>query len=218
LTTSKLKAILGLEEMKKKIITDYETMQAVNMPACAIAATKAAKASGNEKPSVVQFMNEIEQSCTVIDVEGVGMFEFVKIKIQLNEITSMMMNSYPETMGRTFFINPSRVFSGIWPAIMMMLDEGTKKKISLVETKDVFTTLSQYISPENIPLRYGGKCSCNGNITVAPKKQCEDLCIRSNIGPWKSVSQDEIEAARSAATEAAKEHANRVRATISPKQ
>ena len=117
----------------------------------------------------------IEQSLTIIDVDGVGMGilkgrtkEFIKIAANLGQ------NYYPEMLGTMFLINSGFFFNAVWTICKGFVDEKTRKKIN-IEKSDYTKKLLELIDPENLPSFLGGICKCE-NI--------EGGCMFSDIGPW----------------------------------
>jgi hypothetical protein len=58
--------------------------------------------------------------------------------------------------------------------IKPVLDENTLAKVSILGGK-YHDTLHEIVDLENLPTRYGGKCSCSHH---------EGGCEKSNLGPW----------------------------------
>lgn len=74
-------------------------------------------------------------------------------------------------------INSPMLFTAVWALIKPLLDEATVKKISIIGSsfkKD----LLEVIDEQNIPVAYGGSCSCTGG------------CENSDLGPWNDGSVD----------------------------
>ena len=93
--------ITSSERMMRYYIKEYERLMKYRFTACSRAAGKI-----------------IEQSLTIIDVDGVGMGifsgkikEFVKIAADLGQ------NYYPEMLGTMFIINSGFFFNAIWAII-----------------------------------------------------------------------------------------------------
>ena len=75
----------------------------------------------------------IEQTFTVLDLEGVSMsmassrvWNFVKLA------SSIGQDYYPEILGKMFIVNAPFLFSGFWAVVKPLLDEKTKNKITIV--------------------------------------------------------------------------------------
>jgi hypothetical protein len=144
------------ERMMNYYIKGYERLIRNRFPACS-------KAVGHV----------IEQSCTIIDVNGVGMGimmgktkEFLKIAANIGQ------NYYPEMLGSMYVINSGFFFSAVWSIAKGFIDEKTKKKINIEKNEKV---LREVIDPENLPTFLGGNCKC---------EHVEGGCLFADIGPW----------------------------------
>jgi len=146
------------ERMTKYYIKEYERLMKYRFPACSRAASKI-----------------IEQSLTVLDMEGIGISlltgktkEFVKLASDIGQ------NYYPEMLGQMFLINTSFFFSAVWAIVKGFVDEKTRNKIC-VEKSSYQKKLLQLVDAENLPSFLGGSCICP-NI--------EGGCLYADIGPW----------------------------------
>ena len=54
------------------------------------------------------------------------MYKFIKIA------SSVASDNYPEILGRMFIVNAPFFFTGIWTMCKPFLDDGTKKKITIL--------------------------------------------------------------------------------------
>jgi hypothetical protein len=142
----------------KYYIKEYERLMKYRFPACSRAAGKI-----------------IEQSLTIIDVEGVGMGLFGgKVKEFVKIATDLGQNYYPEMLGTMFIINSGFFFNAIWTMVKGFLDEKTRKKIN-IESSGYTKKLLELVEPYNLPEFLGGTCKCS-NLPGG--------CIMSDIGPW----------------------------------
>ena len=109
--------------------------------------------------------------------------EIVKLAIDIGQ------DNYPEVMGKMFIVNSPFLFTGAWAVISPFIDAKTRKKISIVGAKYQKELLT-HIDPENLPVEYGGECTC---------PEFEKGCLYSNKGPWNEYPGDEFgEAAKKA--------------------
>eukprot|EP00478_Filoreta_tenera_P000950 GABV01000957.1.p1 GENE.GABV01000957.1~~GABV01000957.1.p1 ORF type:complete len:279 (+),score=71.39 GABV01000957.1:79-837(+) len=70
------------------------------------------------------------QSTNIIDANGVGIGSLIgEARKFLGEISKIDQDTYPESMGVTFVINTSWLFSAIWSMIKPWLNERTQRKI-----------------------------------------------------------------------------------------
>jgi hypothetical protein len=113
----------------------------------------------------------VETFCTILDLKGIGITNFVRVKDYIFEATGIGQNRYPETMGRFFIINSPWGFSTVWQVIKPWLDPVTVAKIDILGSgyKD---KLLEVIPAENLPADLGGTCKCPGS------------CSLSDAGPW----------------------------------
>ena len=103
--------------------------------------------------------DDFARSITVLDLEGMGMRDFVGECVEYVKMCSTFTGQhYPERAGHVLVINCPRWFSMVWNVVKPMVDEVTLKKISIVRGKqEVFDALAAKIPVENIPPEYGGK-------------------------------------------------------------
>ena len=113
----------------------------------------------------------VETYCTILDLGGVSLSNFYRVKDYVSAASSIGQNRYPETMGKFYIINAPWAFSAVWAVIRPWLDEVTVAKIEIVGAsyKDA---LLQQIPKENLPKEFGGECACVGT------------CSMSDAGPW----------------------------------
>jgi hypothetical protein len=102
--------------------------------------------------------DDLARSITVLDLEGMGMRDFVGECVEYVKMCSQFTGQhYPERAGHVIVVNVPRWFSMIWNVVKPMVDEVTLKKISIVRGKEqVFEALAAKIPVENIPPEYGG--------------------------------------------------------------
>ena len=133
---------------------EYEKFVNERLPACS-------KAVGHP----------VETSCTILDLNGVSLTNFYRVKDYVMQTSSIGQDRYPECMGKFYIINAPWTFSAVWSIIKPWLDEVTVAKIDILggSYKDA---LLQQIDEENLPKVFGGKCDCPGG------------CSLSDGGPW----------------------------------
>jgi len=113
----------------------------------------------------------VETYCTILDLGGVSLSNFYRVKDYVSAASSIGQNRYPETMGKFYIINVPWAFSAVWAIVRPWLDEVTVAKIEILGGgyKDA---LLQQIPKENLPKEFGGECTCAGG------------CSMSDAGPW----------------------------------
>jgi CRAL/TRIO domain len=116
-----------------------------------------------------------------LDLDGVSLTNFYRVKDYVSAASSIGQNRYPETMGKFYIINAPWAFAAVWGVIRPWLDEVTVAKIAILGSgyKEV---LLQQIPEENLPREFGGICECG----------TPGGCSMSDAGPWnKSRGHDE---------------------------
>ncbi|EDR04921.1 uncharacterized protein LACBIDRAFT_237398 [Laccaria bicolor S238N-H82] len=146
----------------QRLVFEYEKFLTERIPACA-------KAAGHP----------VETSCTILDLNGVSLSNFYRVKDYVNKASSVGQNRYPETMGKFYIINAPYLFSAVWAIIKPWLDEVTVSKIEILGSGYKDALLKQ-IPKENLPVEFGGTCVCEGRCSMAdagpwnPKPQVQD--------------------------------------------
>lgn len=63
-----------------------------------------------------------------------------------------------------FIINAPFLFTATWSLVKPLLDEVTVSKINILGSS-YKAKLLEFIDEENLPVMFGGKCSCEGGYT-----------------------------------------------------
>jgi hypothetical protein len=103
---------------------------------------------------------EEAKSIYVIDLEGIGFRDFAGDVVDfVKRASSFCGDHYPERSGSIYLINVPSWFSVIWNAVKPMVDDVTKKKITIMRygMEAITKALMEKIDIENIPPEYGGK-------------------------------------------------------------
>ena len=146
------------DKMVKYYIKQYERQIKYIFPACS---------------AIVQ--RPVEQSCTILDANGIGIFSLVgPIKGFVKLASDIGQDYYPEMLGKMTIINVGFLFRAIWSMVKSFIDPKTQSKISLLKSsyKD---ELLKLIDEEKLPSFLGGKCTCDNFVYG---------CLGSDIGPW----------------------------------
>ena len=114
----------------------------------------------------------VETSCTILDLAGVSLTNFYRVKDYVLQASSIGQDRYPETMGKFYIINAPWAFSAVWNIIKGWLDEVAVAKIDIIGSSYKDKLLAQ-IPVENLPKDLGGACNCPGG------------CSLSDAGPWE---------------------------------
>jgi hypothetical protein len=143
------------ERQLQRLVYEYERSISERLPA-------AARTVGHP----------VETFCTLMDLNGVGLTSFYRVKDYVAKATQIGQDRYPETMGRFYIINAPWGFSTVWGIIKPWLDPVTVSKIDVLGS-GYKTKLLEQIPAENLPKEYGGTCTCAGKS-----------CSLSDAGPW----------------------------------
>jgi len=150
----KLYSITTQDRQLKRLVYEYEKFLRDRLPACS-------KAVGHP----------VETSCTILDLQGVSLSNFYRVKDYVSAAASIGQDRYPECMGKFYIINAPWAFSTVWTFIKPWLDEVTVSKIDIIGSSYKDKLLAQ-IPAENLPKEFGGQCQCPGG------------CSLSDAGPW----------------------------------
>jgi hypothetical protein len=151
-------SVTSTERLIKGYIREYEKLLNYRFAACGLKIGK-----------------HIEQGCSVLDLKGVPLSQFNQVRKVVQQVSSVAQDYYPETLGKMFIINAPFLFKGIWQIVKPMLDENTVSKISVLGS-NYESELFEVIDKSNVPVEFGGTCSCQGG------------CSKSDIGPWNDQS------------------------------
>lgn len=92
-----------------------------------------------------------EDLCQVHDYSGVPLaFQQPEIKAGVTAVSKVFGEHYPETKGKTIFVNFPAVFGKLWKAFCLIIPERTQKKFVILGVGDAFA-LFQHLSPERVP-------------------------------------------------------------------
>ncbi|KAF5337001.1 hypothetical protein D9611_002918 [Ephemerocybe angulata] len=146
------------ERQLKRLVWEYEKSLRTRIPVCS-------RLVGHP----------VSTFCTILDLGGVSLSNFYRVKDYVSAASSIGQDRYPETMGKFYIINAPWAFTAIWSVVKGWLDPVTVQKIQILGGSYQSELLKQ-IEPQNLPKIFGGVCECPGG------------CSMSDAGPWNDPS------------------------------
>uniref|UniRef100_A0A7N0T805 CRAL-TRIO domain-containing protein n=1 Tax=Kalanchoe fedtschenkoi TaxID=63787 RepID=A0A7N0T805_KALFE len=157
--SNKLLQVTTLDRYVKYHVREFERTFDLKFPACSVAARK-----------------HIDQSTSILDVQGVGLKSFNKAARDLvQRIQKVDGDNYPESLNRMFIINAGSGFRLLWNTVKSFLDPKTTAKINVLGNK-YQSKLLEIIDADQLPEFFGGTCTCKDR----------GGCMRSDKGPWNN--------------------------------
>ncbi|GER37932.1 Sec14p-like phosphatidylinositol transfer family protein [Striga asiatica] len=95
------------------------------------------------------------------------------LRLASNQILALFQDNYPEMVAKKIFINVPWYFSLVYSMFSPFLTQRTKSKFVISKEGNVAETLYKFISPENVPVQYGGLSRPNDLLNGPPKPASE---------------------------------------------
>ena len=102
-------------------------------------------------------------SIFIIDLTGVGVSHFWKLRNHLQKSSTMATAHYPESVDKIFILGAPSFFPTIWGYVQKWFEPAITAKISVLAQPQVMPTLSQYMREEDIPAWIGGRLDWDYN-------------------------------------------------------
>ncbi|KAK4478416.1 hypothetical protein RD792_013886 [Penstemon davidsonii] len=100
-----------------------------------------------------------------------------ELRVASNHILSLFQDNYPEMVAKKIFVNVPWYFSLLYSIFSPFLTQRTKSKFVISKEGNVAETLYKFISPEYIPVQYGG-LSRTGDLLNGPPKPASEFTVK----------------------------------------
>ncbi|KAK7036104.1 CRAL-TRIO domain-containing protein [Favolaschia claudopus] len=93
----------------------------------------------------------------IVDVSGLGLMGYWNLKNHMQAASTLASTYHPETLDRVFLIGAPSFFPTVWGWIKRWFDPVTTSKIFVLAAADVQPTLTRFMRPADLPVKYGGE-------------------------------------------------------------
>ncbi|GMH26546.1 hypothetical protein Nepgr_028389 [Nepenthes gracilis] len=100
-----------------------------------------------------------------------------ELRVASNHILSLFQDNYPEMVARKIFINVPWFFSVLYSVFSPFLTQRTKSKFVIAKEGNVTETLYKFITPEDVPVQYGGMRR-PGDLQNGPAKPASEFTVK----------------------------------------
>lgn len=91
----------------------------------------------------------------LVDLSNLGDCGTAMVKFG-RTLAAIDQDNYPEHLARMFIVNAPGFFAAVWKLVKLFIDDRTKTKIFILNTKEQRETLLKYIREEDLPDFVGG--------------------------------------------------------------
>lgn len=113
----------------------------------------------------------------IFDMKGISMGDVSGDVFTFMKTLGVTIAEYnPERIFQVFIVNPPSWFNLIWKLVSPSINPKTRERIHVVRgQKEIAKALLEFVDEEDLPVEYGGKCTCPGGcFTNSPEER--DLC------------------------------------------
>ena len=99
------------------------------------------------------------QLVTIMDVEGVGLYDLVGIALEfLTKASYIVQSHYVERQSKIFVLNAPYWFSTLWMVVSPFMSENTLQKVEILgDISEYGPRLQEVIDVESLPTIFGGR-------------------------------------------------------------
>ncbi|XP_074279572.1 patellin-3 [Silene latifolia] len=142
-------------------------------------------------------VNTIFQVNDLKNAPGPGKRE---LRLATRQALGLLQDNYPEFVAKQVFINVPWYYVAFYTMMSPFMTQRTKSKFVFASPSKTAETLFKYISPEQVPIQYGGLsvdyCDCNPEFTVddtatiinlkpTTKQFVEIICSETCVIVWE---------------------------------
>lgn len=107
------------------------------------------------------------QQLIVLDLNGIGFSDIGgDVVAFFKKCGAAIGDNNPERLFKVFIVNPPSWFNILWKLVSPIINPRTRDKTHVVRgQKEIAKALLEYIDADNLPVTYGGNCSCPGGCS-----------------------------------------------------